>query len=77
MPSSRCRRATFSRSGAEVRLGRRHALELDERAEPVDRVEVDAHAVPQQQVALLVDHHERAERGVERGAQVVGVLDRA
>ena len=73
MPSAALEARDLLALGRQVRLGRRDALELDERAEPVDGVEVDAHALPQQQVALLLDHHERAERRVERRAQLVGV----
>ena len=41
------------------------ALELDERPQPVHVVEVDAHALPQQQPAALVDDGERPERRIE------------
>ena len=61
--------------GAQVRVRRRDALELDERAQPGDGVEVDADALPQQQVALLLDHDERAERRIQRCAQLAGVVD--
>jgi hypothetical protein len=59
--------------GAEVRVGRGDALELDERAEPRDGVQMDPYALPQEQVARLVDDDERAQRRVERGAQHIGL----
>ena len=43
---------------------------------PVDDVEVDADALPQQQVALLLDHREHAEAGLQRGLQRGRVVDR-
>jgi hypothetical protein len=57
----------------EVGFGRRDTFELDERAEAGDLVEVDAHALPEQQVAALVDDHAGAERRVERLAQGGGI----
>ena len=41
--------------GARSESGGRDGLELDERAEALDLVEVDAHVLPQQQPAALVD----------------------
>ena len=69
MPSASLQPRDLLVLGRQVGVRRRDALELDERAESRDRVEVDADALPQQQAALLVDDHERAERGVERRAQ--------
>ena len=51
-------------------------LELEEAAQPFDLVQVDAHALGEQQPAPLLDDGERAERGVERLAQGVGLADR-
>ena len=52
----------------EVGVGGRDALELDEVPEVLDLVEVDAHRLPEQQVALLLDHREHAEARLQRGA---------
>jgi hypothetical protein len=37
----------------EVRVCRRDGLKLDERPEPLDLIEMDAHGLPQQQMAVL------------------------
>ena len=58
--------------GAAVRDDR---LELDEGAEPLHVVEVDADVVAQQQVAPLADHDGGPERRVERRPQRLGVGD--
>ena len=60
---------------AEVRVGLRDALELDEGAEAGYVVDVDAHVLVQQQAAALVDHDERAQGRVERVGQRGGVVD--
>src|SRR4051812_27199864 len=52
------------------------AFELDEVTEVLDPVQVDAHVLPQQQVALLLDDRQHAEAGLERGLQRAGVVDR-
>ena len=53
-----------------------HRLELEEAAEPLDLVEVDANVVEQEQPAALRHYHERAERRVERLAQLRSGGDR-
>ena len=60
---------------AEVRLGLRDALELDEGAEAGNVVDVDAHVLVEQQPPALVDDDEGPEGGVERVGQGGRVVD--
>ena len=66
--SATCER---SRSRSDCGLGDR--LELDERAEPLDLVEVDADRLPQQQPPSLGDHDVDAVRRRERGEHALRV----
>ena len=59
--SASVRRVDVVELVGEVGVGGRDALELDEVPEVLDAVEVDAHRLPQQQVAFLLDHREHAE----------------
>ena len=54
---------------ARSESARGDALELDEVAEVLHAVEVDADALPQQQVAFLLDHGQHAEAGLQRRLQ--------
>ena len=74
--SASVRRVTLVELVGEVGVRGRDALELDEVAEVLDLVEVDADALPQQQVALLLDHGEHAEAGFQRGLERRRVVDR-
>jgi hypothetical protein len=53
----------------KVGVGWRDGLKIDERPKPLDLIEMDADALPQQQVAALGDDPAYAERGGERRTQ--------
>lgn len=50
----------------EVGVGRRDGLKLDESPKLLDLIEMDANALPQQQMAALGDNPAYADRGGER-----------
>ena len=59
----------------EVGVGWRDGLKLDERPKLLDLIEMDAHALPQQQMAALGDDPAYADRGGERRTQRRAVAD--
>ena len=73
--SASVRRVTFS-TIRQVGIRHRDALELDEVAEVLHAVEVDADRLPEQQMAFLLDHGEDAEARFQRRFQRRCVVDR-
>jgi hypothetical protein len=59
----------------EVGVCRRDGLKLDERPEPLDLIEMDAHGLPQQQMAALDYDPAYADRDGELRAQSRAVAD--
>ena len=64
--------ATFARSRARSESGAATASSSTNEPSPVDLVEVDAHRLPQQQAAALLDHDVDAERLGQRGGSAAG-----
>ena len=59
----------------EIGVCRRDGLKLDERPKLLDLIEMDADALPQQQMATLGNNSAYADRGGERRAQRLAVAD--
>jgi len=60
---------------SEIRVWRRHSLQLDEPPKPLDMVKMDTNVAPEEQTPALDDHDLDPDRGGERDAEHRPVLD--